>query len=191
MTQQLHTPARSSRERPPRARWTRPRWPFAVTPAALLAGVGVLVVFAAVTVTSLRGAAVPDVSVAPVVPVAPDVPSTVVPPQPAPEPAPTPAPAPAPTPPAPSPAPTPTPPERIDRESVERALVSIERLLADERVTSRVDDVRNLGALLVDADELRVLVDLARDRFTTATAELPDAVDRFEEWLAERTTPTD
>ena len=180
MTQQLHNPARSSRDRPPRARWTRPRWPFAVAPAALLAGVGVLVVFAAVTVASLRGAAVPDVSAAPVAPVVPDVPSTVVPPQPAPESAP-----------APAPEPAPIPPERIDRESVERALVSIERLLADERVASRVDDVRDLGALLVDADELRVLVDLARDRFTTATAELPDAVDRFEGWLAERTTPTD
>jgi hypothetical protein len=176
MTQQLDTRARS---------------PIAVARPALLAGLGALVVIATVAFAALRGPAggdafavtgarlVPEAPTIPEAPVVPDVPRDVVPPAPAPQPAPG----------TPTPAPAPAPSELIDRETVERALVSIERFLTDERVTSRVDDVRSLGAQLIDADEVRVLVDLARERFTTATAELPGAVDRFEEWLAERTAP--
>lgn len=167
MTQQLHTRARSH---------------IAVARPALLAAVGVLVLIAAVTFAMLRGPAGGDAYTVPDEPVVPDepiVPRDAVPPEPAPQPEPG----------APTPAPAPVPSELIDRETVERALVSIERFLTDERVTSRVDDVRSLGAQLIDADEFRVLVDLARERFTTATADLPGAVDRFEEWLAERTAP--
>ena len=151
----------------------------AVARPALLAGAGVLVVIGAITVAALNGPGAAQPSAAQVAPTAPLAPP--VPPAP-------PATA-APAPPAPPRAVEPQPtdvPMLFDRETVERALVGIERVLADERVAARVDDVRALGAQLTDEEELRVLVGLARERIAIAAEELPVAIGRFEQWLADR-----
>jgi hypothetical protein len=147
----------------------------AVARPALLAGAGVLVVIGAITVAALNGPGAgqptaahvalsappaPPVQPAPRAPAAPEAPRTLE--------------------------PQPDVPVLFDREAVERALVGIERVLTDERVAARVDDVRALGAQLTDEEELRVLVDLARERLAVAAEELPVAIGRFEQWLAER-----
>ena len=154
----------------------------AVARPALLAGAGVLVVIGAIAVATLNGLDTGRPSAAHVAPTAPPSarPTPTAPPAP-------PAPA-APAPPAPPRAVEPQPdvPVLFDRETVERALVGIERVRADERVAARVDDVRALGAALTDEEELRVLVGLARDRIAVAAEELPVAIGRFEQWLADR-----
>lgn len=159
----------------------------AVAHPALLAGAGVLVVIGAITVAALNG---PDVgphggqpSAAPAAPVATPTPPTTATAPTAPTPT-TPRAAPD-APRAHEPQPTDVP-MLFDRETVERALVGIERVLTDERVAARVDDVRAVGAQLTDEEELRVLVDLARERLAVAAEELPVAIGRFEQWLAER-----
>jgi hypothetical protein len=144
----------------------------AVAHPALLAGAGVLVVIGAITVAALDGPGAGQPSAAHVAP--PTPPAAPAPPPRAPD-----------APRAHEPQPTDVP-MLFDRETVERALVGIERVLADERVAARVDDVRALGAQLTDEEELRVLVDLARERIAVAAEELPVAIGRFEQWLADR-----
>ena len=158
---------------------TQGRRPPAVARPALLAGAGVLVVIGAIAVATLNGLDTGQPSAAHVAPTAP----------PSARPTPTAPPAPPATaaPEAPRAVePQPDVPVLFDRETVERALVGIERVLTDERVAARVDDVRALGAALTDEEELRVLVGLARERIAVAAEELPVAIGRFEQWLADR-----
>lgn len=144
----------------------------AVARPALLAGAGVLVVIGAITVAALNGPDAGQPTAAHVTPPAPSAP---------------PAPPATATPEAPrTVGPQPDVPVLFDRETVGRALVGIERVLTDERVAARVDDVRALGAQLTDEEELRALVGLARKRIAVAAEELPVAIGRFEQWLAGR-----